>query len=264
MVAIIVVSSLISLSRGFVKEALSLLTWIVAGAVAWMFGGALAQHLGEYIQTPSARIIAACALLFIATLLLGALVNYLIGELIRVTGLSGTDRFLGMVFGGARGVLLVVLLVGLLSLAPVQQDPWWQQSVLMPHFLMVADWSKNFILGFAGQWLPAAPITPPSGIGGLLPQPVILAGHWPRPGPAVFQGGASMARRRRHRTCREPVGGEGRRFAGASGPRGPGQLDGPGRTDRASHLSSLSQVGVASHVWHRRYRGQVERQSGAV
>ncbi len=48
-----------------------------------------------------------------------------------------------MVFGGARGVLLVVLLVGLLSLAPVQQDPWWQQSVLMPHFLMVADWSKN-------------------------------------------------------------------------------------------------------------------------
>ncbi len=44
-----------------------------------------------------------------------------------------------------------------------------QQSVLMPHFLMVADWSKNFILGFAGQWLPAAPITPPSGIGGLLP-----------------------------------------------------------------------------------------------
>ncbi|HEH8417665.1 CvpA family protein [Pseudomonas aeruginosa] len=169
MVAIIVVSSLISLSRGFVKEALSLLTWIVAGAVAWMFGGALAQHLGEYIQTPSARIIAACALLFVATLLLGALVNYLIGELIRVTGLSGTDRFLGMVFGGARGVLLVVLLVGLLSLAPVQQDPWWQQSVLMPHFLMVADWSKNFILGFAGQWLPAAPITPPSGIGGLLP-----------------------------------------------------------------------------------------------
>ncbi|HBN8231247.1 TPA: CvpA family protein [Pseudomonas aeruginosa] len=169
MVAIIVVSSLISLSRGFVKEALSLLTWIVAGAVAWMFGGALAQHLGEYIQTPSARIIAACALLFITTLLLGALVNYLIGELIRVTGLSGTDRFLGMVFGGARGVLLVVLLVGLLSLAPVQQDPWWQQSVLMPHFLMVADWSKNFILGFAGQWLPAAPITPPSGVGGLLP-----------------------------------------------------------------------------------------------
>ncbi|EQL39856.1 hypothetical protein M770_20200 [Pseudomonas aeruginosa VRFPA03] len=86
--------------------------------------------------------------------------------------------------------------------------------------------------------------------------------------PEIVEEGSSAAAGQpsqpRHRTCREPVGGEGRRFAGASGPRGPGQLDGPGRTDRASHLSSLSQVGVASHVWHRRYRGQVERQSGAV
>jgi membrane protein required for colicin V production len=152
-IAIIAISSLISLSRGFVKEALSLLTWIIAGVVAWMFGGALSQHLGEFIETPSARVIAACAILFIVTLLVGALVNYLIGELIRVTGLSGTDRFLGMVFGAARGGLLVVVLIGLLSLAPVQQDPWWQQSTLLPHFLLVADWSKNLILGMSSQWL---------------------------------------------------------------------------------------------------------------
>lgn len=152
-IAIIAVSSLISLSRGFVKEALSLLTWIVAGAVAWMFGGALSHHLGDFIETPSARVIAACAILFIVTLLVGALINYLIGELIRVTGLSGTDRLLGMVFGAARGGLLVVVLVGLLSLAPVQEDPWWRQSTLLPHFLMVADWSKNLILGMSSQWL---------------------------------------------------------------------------------------------------------------
>ena len=169
MIGIIVISSLISLSRGFVKEALSLVTWIVAGAVAWMFGGALAEHFAPYIQLPSGRVIAACALLFVVTLLLGALVNFLISELVRVTGMSGTDRVLGMVFGGARGVLLVVLLVGLLSLAPVQQDPWWQQSVLMPHFLMVADWSKNIILTFAGQWMSGVFLAPPSGAGALLP-----------------------------------------------------------------------------------------------
>jgi len=150
-IAIIAVSSLISLTRGFVKEALSLVTWIVAGVIAWMFGGALSQHLVDYVSTPSLQVIAACAILFVATLLVGALVNFLVGELVRVTGLSGTDRVLGMVFGAARGGLLVVLLVGLLSLAPVQRDAWWQQSVLLPHFLMVADWSKNLILGFAGQ-----------------------------------------------------------------------------------------------------------------
>jgi membrane protein required for colicin V production len=152
-IAIIVISCLISLKRGFVKEALSLVTWIVAGVVAWMFGGALSQHLTDFIEMPSARIIAGCAILFVATLLVGALVNFLISELVRVTGLSGTDRLLGMVFGGARGALLVVVLTGLLSLAPVQQDPWWQQSSLIPHFLLVADWTKNLIVGLAGQWL---------------------------------------------------------------------------------------------------------------
>ncbi len=152
-VAIIGVSALISIKRGFVKEALSLVVWIVAGVVAWLFGGAVAQHLTNFIDIPSARVIAACALLFVATLLVGGLISFLIGELIRVTGLSGTDRFLGMFFGAARGALLVVVLVGLLSLAPVQQDIWWQQSTLLPHFLMVADWSKNLILGLAGQWL---------------------------------------------------------------------------------------------------------------
>ena len=152
-IAVIAVSSLISLRRGFFKEALSLLTWIVAGVVAWMFGGALSQHLDGFIDTPSMRVIAACAILFVVTLLVGALINFLIGELIRVTGLSGTDRFLGMVFGAARGALLVVVLVGLVSLAPVQQDQWWQQSTLLPHFLMVADWSKNLILNLSSQWL---------------------------------------------------------------------------------------------------------------
>jgi membrane protein required for colicin V production len=160
-IAIIVISCLISLKRGFVKEALSLVTWIIAGVVAWMFGGSLAQHLTEFIQMPSARIIAGCAILFVATLMVGALVNFLISELVRVTGLSGTDRFLGMVFGAARGALLVVVLTGLLSLAPVQQDPWWQQSSLIPHFLLVADWSKNLILGMAGQWF-ASNLQPPS------------------------------------------------------------------------------------------------------
>lgn len=159
-IAVIVISSLISLKRGFVKEALSLLTWIIAGVVAWMFGGALSHHLAEFISTPSAQVIAACAILFVATLLVGALVNFLIGELVRVTGLSGTDRFLGMVFGAARGGLLIVVLVGLLSLAPVQEDLWWRESALLPHFLLIADWSKNLILGFGSQWVAGSLDTP--------------------------------------------------------------------------------------------------------
>jgi membrane protein required for colicin V production len=162
-VAIVAISALISLSRGFVKEALSLLTWIIAGGVAWMFGGSLSEYLGGYIETPSARVIAGCAIMFVATLIVGAMINYLIGELVRVTWLSGTDRFLGMAFCAARGVLLVVVAVGLLSLGPVQQDGWWQESQLVPKFLLVADWSKNLILGWSSQWL-ASGISVPADI----------------------------------------------------------------------------------------------------
>ena len=150
-IAVIAVSALISLTRGFVKEALSLLTWVIAGLVAWMFGGALADLLTGYIDTPSIRVITACGILFVLTLILGGLINYLIGQLVLVTGLTGTDRFLGMVFGAARGALLVVVVVGLLSLARVQADVWWRESSLIPHFLLVADWSKNLILGLVGR-----------------------------------------------------------------------------------------------------------------
>ena len=93
---IVVISSLISLSRGFVKEALSLVIWIFAGVVAWMFGGSLAHHLQPYIDIPSVRTIPACALLFVVTLLVGGLINFLLAQLIRATGLTGTDRLLGM------------------------------------------------------------------------------------------------------------------------------------------------------------------------
>jgi len=154
--SIIVISSLISLSRGFVKEALSLVTWIVAAVIAWMFGGSLAHHFQPYIDTHSIRVITACAILFLVTLLIGALVNFLITQLVRATGLTGTDRLLGMVFGAARGLVLVIILIGLLSLAPVEHDAWWQQSTLIPHFLLIADWSKNLILGLSGVWISAA------------------------------------------------------------------------------------------------------------
>ncbi len=153
---VVFISALISLTRGFVKEALSLVTWIVAAIIAWMFGGSLAHHFEAYIETQSIRVITACAILFVATLLVGAVVNLLLTQLIRATGLTGTDRLLGMVFGAARGLLLVVIIVGLLSLAPVTQDAWWQQSSLIPHFLLIADWSKNLILDLSGEWISTA------------------------------------------------------------------------------------------------------------
>jgi uncharacterized membrane protein required for colicin V production len=79
-VVILVLSSLISIKRGFVKEALSLATWILAVIIALFFSERLAVLLTDSITTPSVREVVAFAILFIATLLVGAMVNYLIGE----------------------------------------------------------------------------------------------------------------------------------------------------------------------------------------
>lgn len=141
--AIVGISGLFSIKRGFVKEALSLVTWVTAFIIARLFTDALATVLENYIQTPSFRIASAFSILFIMTLIVGALVSNLVGLLVQATGLSGTDRILGMGFGLARGALLVVIIVALLGGTPAVQDAWWQGSQLIPHFVLMETWSRD-------------------------------------------------------------------------------------------------------------------------
>jgi membrane protein required for colicin V production len=143
-VSIVGVSCLISFVRGFVKEAISLAIWVSAFIISMLFHESLAYLLTDYISTASVRRMIAIGTLFSATLIVGAMLNYLIGELVRMTGLSGTDRLFGMVFGFVRGVILVLVLVMFLPpILAVDQDSWWQQSKLIPHLLMLEDWSRQ-------------------------------------------------------------------------------------------------------------------------
>ncbi len=142
-IAVTLFSMLISVIRGFVREALSLATWVAAFLVARIFTPELEPRLVDYIETPSVRMAVAFAALFFATLIAGSIINFLIGQLVKATGLSGTDRLLGIVFGFARGVVLFVVAVALLKLTPAPRDPWWGQSVIIPHLEIVEDWSRQ-------------------------------------------------------------------------------------------------------------------------
>lgn len=140
---IIALSAIISIMRGFVREALSLAAWIVAFWVAFTFSENLAGAFADYIDTPSMRMVAAFTVLFVITLLVAALINFFIVKLVEKTGLSGTDRMLGVVFGVLRGGIIVAILVLLAGLTPLPQDPWWHESMFIKHFQEVAIWVRD-------------------------------------------------------------------------------------------------------------------------
>lgn len=137
--AIVFISMGIGLFRGFVVEVLSILIWLVAGVVSALLGPTAADMLEPYLQTPSFRIFLAYAFLFIIILLLGALILWATRKLVEGTGLAGTDRLLGAVFGAVRGVGLCVLLVLIAGLTPMPRDAWWQESRALPWFITLAD-----------------------------------------------------------------------------------------------------------------------------
>ena len=142
---VIVLSALISLIRGFVKESISLATWIIAGALALRYYAPMADLFEPFINSATLRQWVGGGSLFLVTLLVGAIVNFIVSQLVSKTGLSGTDKALGVVFGAARGVLIIVMLVLLASLTPMPQTEWWTDSSLIEFFQQLAEWFKGII-----------------------------------------------------------------------------------------------------------------------
>ncbi|MDD2759710.1 MAG: CvpA family protein [Methylomonas sp.] len=144
-VALVLISAIIGLIRGFIKEAFALFTWIVAIGVGLHYSRDFAVLLQTVISYPSARIATAFIALFFMTLILGGLISFLLNQLIEKTGLTGTDRLLGMLFGIIRGAVLVSVMVMLAGITPLPEDPWWKQSLLIPPFQSLAVWLKDHI-----------------------------------------------------------------------------------------------------------------------
>ena len=142
---VILLSSLISLVRGFVKESISLATWLLAGFIALSYHQVLAEMLAAYIESPSISLVVAFGILFLATLIVGAIINFMVSQLVSKTGLSGTDKTLGVIFGAARGVLIIAMVVLFADLTPIPSEPWWQESILIEQFSGIADWIRSLL-----------------------------------------------------------------------------------------------------------------------
>ncbi len=141
-ISILILSVLVSMFRGLIREVLSLLIWVGAFWLAWTFVGQGANWLESFIELPSARHLIAFVALFLAALIVGGLINYLVGKMIAKTGLGATDRFFGMFFGLGRGLIAVTAIILFLQATPLSQDPWWNESKLQPQFSKLANWIK--------------------------------------------------------------------------------------------------------------------------
>lgn len=136
--SIILVSAIISIFRGFFREAFSLLTWVAAIWAAIEYGTQGAELLADW-GTSVVRLWVARLLILIAVLFVGGVLNWMLGLLLHKTGLSGTDRVIGMVFGIARGVVLVGIVVLVMEELGYDETAWWWESKLIPYAAPVVD-----------------------------------------------------------------------------------------------------------------------------
>ncbi len=133
-------SALLSIFRGFVNEALSLLSWVSAFFVASQFYYYITDYF-TYFSDEFIRNAAAIIVLFIATLIVCGMVRYIVCEIVQRIGLSSIDRILGVCFGIIRGVLIVsAVLFCCDTFTSFSENPVWKSSILIPHFEYLIHW----------------------------------------------------------------------------------------------------------------------------
>lgn len=143
LLAVVAISALIGLLRGFIKEALSLAVWIGAVWCAARFGAMGATWMPSGFEDPVTRLWGGRVLIFVVVLFGGSILSWLAGYLARQSVITGADRALGTVFGLGRGIVVAGLAVLGLQLAGFAAEPWWPQSKLIPYAAAVGNVLRN-------------------------------------------------------------------------------------------------------------------------
>lgn len=156
-VAVITLSTLLSLFRGVVKEVLSLAVWVLSFWLAFRYSYPASGLFEGVVPYESVRIGAAFLLVFIVVLVAGMLVSSLASRLVRAGGLGIADRALGALFGALRGVVVVAVLVMLAALTPLARNAAWQDSRMVGHFAILSDWATDGLGGAADGIMKSIP-----------------------------------------------------------------------------------------------------------
>lgn len=152
-IALIIITLIAGLLRGLSQQAFSLIFWLLAIVVGLNFSVEFSVFLKTTVSHPHARIAASFALLFLITLITGEIIGLLLGELVKKAELSFSDRFGGMLFGVAHGMVAVTVLILLAGLSVLPNSAWWKQSILIPPFQSIAVWLQGHVPTELTQYL---------------------------------------------------------------------------------------------------------------
>jgi membrane protein required for colicin V production len=141
----VLLSAIIGAVRGFLREAVAVVTLVLAIFLAWTFADRLAPHLGGLLKSEPVATWAARALIFFLVVLVGMAVAALLSHFVRLSLFSGTDRFLGFLFGLLRGVLMLGVFVILGQVLRLDGEHWWQKSKLIPYGESVASALRTIV-----------------------------------------------------------------------------------------------------------------------
>ena len=143
--AIIVISAVMGLVRGLLREAIAVITWFLAIVLAWIFAPSIESLLGGVLVGSPMRIWVARTIIFVGVLLLGGAVSVILGHYVRVSMFAGMDKFLGFVFGIIRGVVIVGAFTIAVQAMRMDEDPRWKNSRLLPYAIGVADALRGIV-----------------------------------------------------------------------------------------------------------------------
>ncbi|ARP94281.1 CvpA family protein [Bordetella genomosp. 13] len=152
--AILAVSGVLGLVRGLLKELLSLIAYLAAFAAAIWWGPTVYVWLEPYIETTLLRMGVSYAAVFIVVLLGVGLVNMTLSALIRTTGLGPADHGLGGMFGLARGLLIILVLVAAAGYTPLPKEPWWEQAMFSHSAVEAVKHIKSWLPPSLAAYLP--------------------------------------------------------------------------------------------------------------
>ncbi len=143
-IGVIALSALTGLFRGFIKEIVALGVWVVAGWMAFAYAKPVATWLGTYVQDKSVRVILAYVVIIVGTIIIGGLLNTMLSFIMHHSGLTGTDRLLGVGFGTIRGIFVVALIMVVIRLSAFPEEDYRKNSVLYNYFTPGVNWLYQY------------------------------------------------------------------------------------------------------------------------